>query len=116
MIAKMAKQVADALDRAPPKRSAPPVLQETGSRKSVSTSEVVGDQAAESASAQLADAARRVTPKTEPPTRVVDPLYRGDHLTLTDALNAANAGDRIVVRQGFYQEGVVINKTGRDHR
>lgn len=48
--------------------------------------------------------------KTQPPTRVVDALHRGDHPTLTEALRAANPGDRILVRPGFYQEGVLIDK------
>jgi parallel beta-helix repeat protein len=41
---------------------------------------------------------------------VVDQLYRGDHLTLTGALKAAEPGDRILVRPGLYKEGIVINK------
>jgi parallel beta-helix repeat protein len=55
-------------------------------------------------------ATRLPTHKTEPPTRVVDALYRGDHVTLTDAINAAKPGDRIVVRMGLYQEGIVLDK------
>jgi len=48
--------------------------------------------------------------KTEPPIRVVDPMHRGDHLTITEAIEAANPGDRILVRPGLYQEGLVIDK------
>ena len=48
--------------------------------------------------------------KTEPPIRVVDPMHHGDHLTITEAIEAANPGDRILVRPGLYQEGLVIEK------
>ena len=46
----------------------------------------------------------------EPPTRIVDPLYRGDHTTIAAAIAAAQPGDRILVRPGLYQEALVIEK------
>ncbi|MEA3324130.1 MAG: TIR domain-containing protein [Euryarchaeota archaeon] len=52
----------------------------------------------------------RPTAKTEPPTRVVDPMHHGDHITITEAIEAANPGDRILVRPGTYHEGLVIEK------
>ena len=61
-------------------------------------------------------AAERVEPprgpsaKTEPPTHVVDPLHRGDYTTITEAIEAAQPGDRILVRPGRYEEGLVIGK------
>jgi len=55
-------------------------------------------------------AARGPTYKTEPPTYVVDAFHRGDYSDLTGALKAANPGDRILVRPGLYQEGIVIDK------
>jgi len=48
--------------------------------------------------------------KIGPPTRVVDQMHRGDHLTITEAIEAADPGDRILVRPGIYREGVVIEK------
>ena len=53
---------------------------------------------------------RGPTAKTEPPTRVVDQMHRGNHLTITEAIEAADPGDRILVRPGLYREGVVIEK------
>ena len=51
-----------------------------------------------------------VISKTEPPTHVVDPYERGDFATLRAAIKAAQPGDRILVRPGLYQGGLVINK------
>ncbi len=59
---------------------------------------------------QDADATRRPAAKT--PTRIVDQMRRGDHLTITEAIEAANPGDRILVRPGLYPEGLVIDKPG----
>jgi len=53
---------------------------------------------------------RRPTAKIEPPIRVVDQMHRGNHVTITEAIEAANPGDRILVRPGLYQEGLVIEK------
>ncbi len=50
-------------------------------------------------------------PKTEPPTHVVDALHGGDFTTISAAIEAAQPGDRIVVRPGLYPEGLVIDKT-----
>jgi parallel beta-helix repeat protein len=53
---------------------------------------------------------RSTASANEPPTRIVDALYRGDHVTITEAIEAANPGDRILVRPGLYREGLVIDK------
>jgi len=55
---------------------------------------------------------RRPSAKTDPPTRVVDQMHRGDHVTITEAIEAADPGDRILVRPGTYHEGLVIDKPG----
>ena len=46
---------------------------------------------------------------SEPPTFVVDSL-RGPYTTLASAISAANAGDRVLVRPGTYEEGLVMDK------
>ena len=51
-----------------------------------------------------------VPAKTEPPTHVVDPFERGDFVTVGAAVEAAQPGDRILVRPGLYKEGLVISK------
>ena len=52
----------------------------------------------------------RSTVKTEPPTHVVDAWQRGDFSTVGEAVKAAKPGDRIVVRPGLYEEGLVVDK------
>ena len=44
-----------------------------------------------------------------PPVRVVDVL-RGPHFTVAEAVGAANPGDRILVRPGTYEGGIVLDK------
>ena len=61
---------------------------------------------------EMGETARGPAAKTEPPIRVVDQMGRGDHITITEAIEAANPGDRILVRPGLYQEGLVIDKPG----
>jgi F-box protein 11 len=60
--------------------------------------------------AEPADIAMQVTAKTEPPTHVVDAYQRGDFATVSAAIQAANPGDRILVRPGLYEEALVIDK------
>jgi F-box protein 11 len=56
-------------------------------------------------------AATSVQPAVAAPTRVVDPYPgRGDHVTITEAITAADAGDRILVRPGLYDEALFIDK------
>ena len=45
-----------------------------------------------------------------PRTRVVDHMGRADHVTISEAIEAADAGDRILVKSGLYQESLVIDK------
>jgi len=48
--------------------------------------------------------------RTAPRDIIVDPMHRGDYITITEAIEAANPGDKILVRPGLYQEGLVIDK------
>jgi parallel beta-helix repeat protein len=99
-LAQMATQIAEALERVQesPKTNTPPS----------SPKLVVSPSATEAI--EVSSKSSGPSPKTEPPTRVVDPMHRGNHVTITEAINAANPGDRILVRPGFYQEGLVIDK------
>ena len=54
--------------------------------------------------------AGRVTAKAEPPVHVVDAWGRGDFTTVGAAIKAGKPGDRIVVRPGLYEEGLVVDK------
>jgi len=48
--------------------------------------------------------------RTAPKDIIVDPMHRGDYVTITEAIEAANPGDKILVRPGLYQEGLIIDK------
>jgi hypothetical protein len=48
--------------------------------------------------------------RPEPPTHIVDYTGRGEFLTIADAIKHAAPGDRIVVRQGIYREGLSVTK------
>jgi parallel beta-helix repeat protein len=63
-----------------------------------------------SGSTEQSGAGGRVTAKTEPPTHVVDAYQRGDFATVSAAIKAAKPGDRILVRPGLYEEGLVLDK------
>jgi F-box protein 11 len=60
---------------------------------------------------EQADVTGQVTAKTELPTHVVDAFPgRGDFTTVAAAITAAKPGDRILVRPGLYEEGLVVDK------
>ena len=60
--------------------------------------------------AEPAETVEELTVDSGPPTRIVDPMGRADHTTITEALKHAASGDRILVRPGLYQEALVIDK------
>ncbi len=110
-LAQMATQIAEALERGKP--AAPPVTLSAPAQtaREASSQSPTAALPMREAAEQPTEASLRPAQKTEPPTCVVDALHRGDHATLTDALNAAKPGDRILVRPGLYREGIVIDKT-----
>ena len=101
---RLAVQIRDALDlfakTSPPKNQRPPDDQSDE-----------GPQPAppEEQTTQTGYELNRPTRISEPPTLVVDSL-RGPHTTLASAISVANAGDRLLVRPGTYEEGVVMDK------
>src|SRR5271166_2123130 len=103
MIAGMARQIVQALERGAPAKSVvlKPATEARGASALPATS-------AEGEEASLPE--RGPAGKNEPRMRIVDALRRGDHTTLTAALQAAEPGDRILIRPGLYREGVVIDK------
>ena len=46
----------------------------------------------------------------EPPTHTVDAMGRGDYISLVEAINASNPGDRLLVRPGFYPGRLTLDK------
>jgi parallel beta-helix repeat protein len=50
------------------------------------------------------------TAKREPETHIVEAEGRGEYATIGDAIRDARPGDRILVRPGLYQEGLLIDK------
>lgn len=67
--------------------------------------------ASASAGEVIDQAAQNPTPKNEPPTCVVHQMpRRGDFTTITEAIEKSEPGTKIIVKPGFYQEGLVIDK------
>ncbi len=81
-----------------------PVTAASGSARSAGSSAARGDATA------AAGAPRHDSARTEPPTHVVDAYLRGDFATVSEAIQAAKPGDRILVRPGLYEESLVVNK------
>ena len=119
-LAEMAVQIRDALERTAPRRKAaePRAPSGRGKRGKEKTSRTRDDSVGATGSAETSSQAetdrekmrRGPVSKSAPPTHVVDPMARGDFTTISDALAGANPGDRILVRPGLYEEGLVIDK------
>jgi F-box protein 11 len=78
-----------------------------------------GEQAppAKVVSSSVPDFSRTVTPPTQTvssgeavQTLVVSAMGRGDYRTISEAMTAAKDGAKILVKEGVYREGLVINK------
>ncbi len=109
-LAQLAAQIRDALERGrAPSKEVVPESAARASRRRAQEIPVTLPQGAESVT-DSSKSTREPLAKKEPPTRVVDPMYRGDYTTITEAIDAANPGDRILVLPGLYQEGLVIDK------
>lgn len=111
-LARMAQQVAEALERSTPATAAP-TTRKKDKEVADSASPAKPQRGIESDTqieAQSASAPEGPAAKTEPHTIVVDALHRGDYSTVTAALKAAKPGSRILVRPGLYKEGLVIDK------
>lgn len=64
-----------------------------------------------SGTVKTTSATGHITAKNEPPTHVVDAFPgRGGFTTVGAAIEAAKPGDRILVRPGLYEEGLVMDK------
>ena len=81
-----------------------PVTATSGSARPAGSSAARGDATA------AAGAPRHDSARTEPPTHVVDAYLRGDFATVSEAIQAAKPGDRILVRPGLYEESLIVNK------
>jgi parallel beta-helix repeat protein len=111
MLAKMARQIVEALERSQARTSRPgTAAAESVAGGAIQPTDAQAGKAQEDAQPAASGAARGPSPKSEPPTLVVDALHRGDYSTLTEALKEAKPGTRILVRPGLYREGAVIDK------
>jgi parallel beta-helix repeat protein len=100
-LAQLASRMRDTFWRQPPTPPSRP------GRSRPAATEAVGTEAT---ATEPAGTAQPVA-KSEPPTHVVDPFpNRGDYTTIGAAIEAARPGDRILVRPGRYQEGLVVDK------
>ena len=103
-MAKLALQISDALERVQEKKE---VKKPPDRKRKVSEA---SEQEVSEPAREMGEAARKSIARTEPPTRVVDQMHRGDHTSITEAIKAAKSGDRILVRHGLYKEGLIMDK------
>jgi F-box protein 11 len=112
---RLAVQIRDALERfaetPPPQPEKSPPMAPPKHQRAADAEPDEAPQAArpEEQTTQTDHVLNRLAGISEPPTLVVDSL-RGPHTTLTSAIAVANAGDRILVRPGTYEEGLVMDK------
>lgn len=103
VLVRVAEQIRDALARvgqsavAPAGRAAPAPLGDAGAQSRPT-------------SVPTPQKERQAQGQTEPPTRIVDPMSRGDHTSIIEAIEAAHPGDRILVRPGLYVGRLKIDK------
>ena len=119
-LARIAVEIRDALERRAPakKARAKPAVRarKKGDKRKASDPAALSERAATPRQKALESETgkkledRGPVPKTEPPTHVVDPMHREDFATISAAIEAANPGDRILVRPGLYDEGLIIDK------
>ncbi|HEX8128753.1 MAG TPA: right-handed parallel beta-helix repeat-containing protein, partial [Pyrinomonadaceae bacterium] len=120
ILAQLAVQIRDALER-PDSPKAAAARRSGGKQRAKSTRakastvpQPTGEQTLPTA--QVAESeekgitAQRPAVKNEPPTIIVDPFHRRGVPTITEAIAQAKVGDKILVRPGLYQEGLVIDK------
>lgn len=118
-IARLAEQIRDALGREGEGAKATAKVK-TAKRKLAGKSPRTGKRTVSALSDAVASISESTgelrkteqgpSPKTEPPTLIVDAMHRGHHPTITEAINAADPGTRILVRPGLYREGLIIDK------
>ncbi len=132
----LAIQIRDALDRHPPIIIEPPFLEQTKqknptnpkfkiptiktpnttSKQKASTEEIVIDQRfVKQPKPKNPQSLEIKTPRTTSkpnasPTEIVVDQINGGYATISEAIRAANPGDKILVRPGLYQEGLVVDK------
>ena len=97
--AKMARQMKAALPNAPSR----PARATASPRRQADQAEQVPLPAA-------TPEPNALSPRIEPPTFVVDAMHRGDYPSLTKAIASVPAGARLLVRPGYYPEGIVMDK------
>ena len=78
------------------------------SRLIAAVEEVLGAEPGRTAT--QAGGGSQVMAKTQAPTHVVDAYQRGGFATVSAAIKRAKPGDRILVRPGLYEEGLVVDK------
>jgi len=120
-LAQLAIQIRKAIERQAGERAKKKLEAEKGPEKAArparprqeKTSEAElksGQDSAFDPGISLEAASPRPSAKTEPPTHVVDPWHRGDFVSISQAIQTAQPGDRIIVRPGLYEEGLIMDK------
>lgn len=123
LLAQLGSQVCDALESLAPAEaqgataSAPEVVSAVGEARTTTplassrAEGTLGKIEIAGVTLHLEPAERGPTTKNEPKIRIVDPNERGKFSTISAAIAKADPGDKIVVRPGVYEEGLVVDKS-----
>jgi F-box protein 11 len=109
----IARQIVEAMERGKPEASEVVEIAQPSDRKVMETGSPLIEQTAQQMGDKITIESGGIPgpiKKNEIPAIVVDALHRGDYSTINEALKVAAPGTRIMVRPGWYKEGLMIDK------
>lgn len=109
-LAQIASQIRDALQRPSGKSRDRGVLSRASGTKGLPKQPALSAPLKLDLEPEVPRSPESPAPKNEPVTRVVDSTGRGQHTSISEAIAAADPGNRILIRPGTYRERITIDK------